>query len=142
MLKKVFALVFAVITVVSFASCTAEKEGRESLRVTAAEGATGIESQLALDMKHVLLPRYEFTEITEEYFNQEESRVYYEFYAKATEEDFTNYVELVKEERGYTDRRDNGADEHFYCAKNGRGYEIGVSYSDEDSIIYVYIIKQ
>ncbi len=104
----------------------------------AEEGATGVESQEALNLKY-LLPEYEFNEIIEEHY-EESSKDYY-LNAKASKQQFDEYVDLCVK-AGFVHRLDGESDSLLYNAYSDNGAEIDVSYSERNSEIFVLIYKR
>ncbi|MBR0120297.1 MAG: hypothetical protein IJM10_00775 [Clostridia bacterium] len=104
----------------------------------AEEGATGVESQEALNLKY-LLPEYEFNEIIEEHY-EESSKDYY-LNAKASKQQFDEYVDLCVK-AGFVHRLDGESDSLLYNAYSDNGAEIDVSYSEKNSEIFVLIYKR
>ena len=104
----------------------------------AEEGATGVESQEALNLKY-LLPEYEFNEIIEEHY-EESSKDYY-LNAKASKQQFVEYVDLCVK-AGFVHRLDGKSDSLLYNAYSDNGAEIDVSYSEKNSEIFVLIYKR
>ena len=104
----------------------------------AEEGATGVESQEALNLKY-LLPEYEFNKIIEEHY-EESSKDYY-LNAKASKQQFDEYVDLCVK-AGFVHRLDGESDSLLYNAYSDNGAEIDVSYSEKNSEIFVLIYKR
>ena len=142
-MKKITILFLSILLALSVSACgktektAPETTGKETVPV-AEEGATGIESQEALNLKYVL-PEYEFDEIIEEYY-EESSNDYY-INAKATKPQFDEYVELCKS-ACYVHRIDNGSDNMFFNAYSDDGMEVSVSYSEKNSTLFVLVYRK
>lgn len=129
----------------SFCACSCGKTEKTAPDITeketvpvAEEGATGIESQEALNLKNYL-PEYAFDEIIEEHY-EESSHDYY-INAKATEQQFDEYVELCKK-AGYIHRVDDGSDGMFFNAYCDDGMEVSVSFSEKNSSLFVLVYRK
>ncbi|MBQ6265710.1 MAG: hypothetical protein IJK60_09710 [Clostridia bacterium] len=139
-MKKLSILFF--VLMLSFCACSCGKTEKTAPDITeketvpvAEEGATGIESQEALNLKNYL-PEYEFDEIIEEHY-EEGSNDYY-IHAKATKQQFDEYVELCKE-AGFTHRVDGAEDPLLYNAFGENGAEVSVTYSEKTSSVFVLV---
>ncbi len=142
-MKKLSILFLSLLLALAVCSCgktekTVPVTSPEKAIPTAAEGATGVESQEALNLKYIL-PEYEFGEIIEEHY-EESSHDYY-INAKATEQQFTEYVELCKK-AGYVHNVDDGSDPMFYNAYSDSGAEVSVSFSEKDSTIFILVYQK
>ncbi len=139
-MKKISILFLTLLLALCVCSCGKTEKAapditeKETIPV-AEEGATGIESQEALDLKY-FLPEYEFDEIIEEHY--EESNNDYYINAKVDKQQYDEYVELCKE-AGFTHRVDDGNDPLLYNAFSENGAEICVTYSEKNSTIFVLV---
>ena len=141
MIKRISILFLTILLALSVCSCgktektTPDTVTQEETVPVAEEGATGIESQAALDLINNL-PEYEFDEVIEEHYD-ENSKDYY-INAKATKQQFDEYVELC-EKAGYIHHVDDGSDSMFFNAYSDSGMEVSVSYSEKESTVFVLV---
>ena len=143
MIKKLSAIFLTAAVLLSLCACGAKEDGNKNLTETsqvtekpvptAKEGATGLESQGALNIIYYL-PDYKFKEIIEEdYFDYKNE---YNLLANCSEAEYKDYVAKCGE-AGFTDRLDTGKDPFLFDAVNSKNAEVYVSYSKEKSEISV-----
>lgn len=136
MTKKIIAVLLVAVMALSFAACSGTGDSKKPA-VTAPLGATGVDSQEALDLK-ALLPEYEFNAVNEELFNEDGNS--YELYVEGDAEDYAKYTKLA-EKAGFTDNLISNDAENCFSKRNSDGIELDISFSPDNNEIVIFIYR-